>query len=187
MSSWLRDYLYIPLGGSRDGQAKRDRNLFLTMLLGGLWHGAAWPFVVWGAYQGAGLVVERRLVEWRADRQPNPWATPLKWLATFHFVCLGWLFFRAETLADAWNMLGRLFTSFLEPAPSLNSVFIAVAISALFAQLLSRSALARLQVHISQLPVWAMVLGFGVWMLIIDQFGPDGVAAVHLLPVLRDR
>ena len=176
LSSWLRDYLYIPLGGSRDGLAKRDRNLFLTMLLGGLWHGAAWPFVVWGAYQGAGLVVERRLVEWRADRQPNPWATPLKWLATFHFVCLGWLFFRAETLADAWNMLGRLFTSFLEPAPSLNSVFIAVVIAALFAQLLSRSALARLQAHISQLPVWAMVLGFGVWMLIIDQFGPDGVA-----------
>ena len=65
LSRWLRDYVYISLGGNRDGPTRRDVNLFLTMLLGGLWHGAAWTFVVWGALQGVGLVVERRIAERR--------------------------------------------------------------------------------------------------------------------------
>ncbi len=199
LSSWLRDYLYIPLGGNRGGRAKRDRNLFLTMLLGGLWHGAAWPFVVWGAYQGTGLLVERRVEERfgsdgtdgsrgldgsRAQpslptRRPlvrRPLATPLRWLITFHFVCVGWLFFRSETLGDAADMIARLFTSFLSPAPEINNVFVGVIVFSLLAQMLSRQGLARLQVGLSRLPVWWLVLGFGFWILLVDQLGPEGVA-----------
>lgn len=185
LSSWLRDYLYIPLGGNRGGRTKRDRNLFLTMLLGGLWHGAAWPFVVWGAYQGTGLLVERRVEErfesagscaTAAPPARNPLLTPLRWLITFHFICVGWLFFRSETLGDAANMIARLFTSFLSPAPEINNVFVGVIVFSLLAQMLSRQGLARLQVGISRLPVWLLVLGFGFWILLVDQFGPEGVA-----------
>lgn len=188
LSSWLRDYLYIPLGGNRGGKLKRDRNLLLTMLLGGLWHGAAWPFVIWGTYQGTGLLVERRVAEvidrsGRTHDSYNPRRPPqnylknfLKWLVTFHFVCLGWLFFRSETLDDAMTMFRQLFTSFLTPAPELNNVFIGVIVGALLAQMLSRTALERLQSNVSKLPVWVMALSFGAWMLVIDQFGPEGVA-----------
>ena len=206
LSRWLRDYLYIPLGGNRGGKAKRDRNLFLTMLLGGLWHGAAWPFVIWGAYQGGGLMAERRLGEWtgrrrerrtddlgkgrrgeRKRRQPDvpqsdhgwgeqPARTALRWLATFHFICLGWVFFRSETLSDAGSLLSQLFGSFLSPAPDINAVFVGVVVCALLAQMLSRQALADAQTQLSRLPAWALAVGFGIWMLVVDQFGPEGVA-----------
>jgi len=182
LSRWLRDYLYIPLGGNRGGKANRDRNLFLTMLLGGLWHGAAWPFVIWGAYQGGGLMAERRLSEWkdrkrnRSARTKQPAKTLLRWLATFHFICLGWVFFRSETLSDAGALLGQLFTSFLSPAPNINAVFVGVVVCALFAQMLSRQTLANVQTQLANLPAWVVAVGFGIWMLVVDQFGPEGVA-----------
>jgi len=71
LSRWLRDYLYVPLGGSRDGRAKTYRNLMLTMLLGGLWHGASWTFVIWGGIHGGGLAVERWMSERRARAAPS--------------------------------------------------------------------------------------------------------------------
>jgi alginate O-acetyltransferase complex protein AlgI len=103
LSSWLRDYLYIPLGGSRHGVFDTYRNLFLTMLLGGLWHGADWTFVIWGAYQGGLLVVERLLGGRRliADWfEAKGLAARAIWLlrvvVTFYLVCLGWILFRCE-------------------------------------------------------------------------------------------
>ena len=107
LSSWLRDYLYVPLGGNRGSPTGTYRNLMLTMLLGGLWHGAAWKFVLWGAYQGGLLVLERalggrRLIrdwdECRSLRSRAGWA--LRVIVTFHFVCLGWLIFRCEQEAS---------------------------------------------------------------------------------------
>ncbi len=106
LSSWLRDYLYIPLGGNRGGTLNTYRNLMLTMLLGGLWHGASWTFVLWGAYQGAILVVYRLLgIDERLNRIDKQ-STPMVRLAwtlgsmaiMFVFVVYGWLIFRAETL-----------------------------------------------------------------------------------------
>jgi len=111
LSTWLRDYLYIPLGGNRHGRARTYLNLFLTMLLGGLWHGAAWTFVVWGALHGAALAVNRFWSERRARPQPKPpalWRRAVLVVLTFHFVCLGWIFFRAPTFASAWLVLERL-------------------------------------------------------------------------------
>ena len=107
LSTWLRDYLYIPLGGNRYGELKTYRNLLLTMLLGGLWHGANWTFVVWGGLHGGGLAVERKLTRGvTAARAKLPrW---MKRILIFHFVCLSWIFFRAPSLRAAWEMLKGL-------------------------------------------------------------------------------
>jgi alginate O-acetyltransferase complex protein AlgI len=110
LSTWLRDYLYIPLGGSRGGKAMLYRNLMLTMIIGGLWHGAAWTFVLWGFYQGVLLVGHRLLEPWLERLRP---ADPLDracWkivriVATFHLVCFGWLIFRASSVAQVVGMV----------------------------------------------------------------------------------
>jgi len=112
LSSWLRDYLYIPLGGNRRGDLRSYRNLFLTMLLGGLWHGAAWKFVIWGGYQAVLLSAERALggrrliVEWEDCR--SLWAK-LGWLVRvlvcFQLVLAGWIMFRCEHTGALWFML----------------------------------------------------------------------------------
>ena len=111
LSTWLRDYLYIPLGGSRHGSLETYRNLLLTMLLGGLWHGAAWTFVIWGGYQGVLLCLERLLggrrliADWFDARTIGAralWAARV--LVCFHFVCLGWIIFRCESTASLWPM-----------------------------------------------------------------------------------
>jgi alginate O-acetyltransferase complex protein AlgI len=105
LSTWLRDYLYIPLGGSRHGEPATYRNLFITMLLGGLWHGANWTFVFWGALHGAGLAVERAFG--LANRVLRTW---WRRILVFHFVCFGWIFFRAASFGAAWDYL-RQFTN----------------------------------------------------------------------------
>jgi D-alanyl-lipoteichoic acid acyltransferase DltB (MBOAT superfamily) len=106
LSTWLRDYLYIPLGGNRGSTGETYRNLFLTMLIGGLWHGAAWTFVVWGAAHGALLVWERIWARRRRARAasatpPARWRHWLSVVVTFHLVTALWVFFRAPTLGAA--------------------------------------------------------------------------------------
>ena len=106
LSTWLRDYLYVPLGGNRKGSLRTYVNLALVMLLGGLWHGANWTFVVWGAYQGFWLIVERLLAgpiaRWRFPR-----ALGIAW--TFFLVLIGWVFFRAKDLPHAIDYLSAMF------------------------------------------------------------------------------
>ncbi|MGH7678901.1 MAG: MBOAT family O-acyltransferase [Gemmatimonadaceae bacterium] len=115
LSTWLRDYLYISLGGSRQGERKTYRNLMLTMLIGGLWHGANWTFVIWGGIHGVGLAIERffrRMMPWLevADGEARPSiASPAVWLRrifVFHLVCLSWIFFRATSIGAAFDFLG---------------------------------------------------------------------------------
>ena len=98
LSTWLRDYLYIPLGGNRGSVFMTYRNLFLTMLLGGLWHGASWTFVLWGAYHGAMLIVYRLLNLRPEDKNYPRWANALLWALMIHLTCLGWLLFRAKNM-----------------------------------------------------------------------------------------
>jgi alginate O-acetyltransferase complex protein AlgI len=105
LSSWLRDYLYIPLGGSRGSTFATYRNLMLTMTLGGLWHGANWTFLVWGMYHGLLLVVQR-LVRLPAGLQRG--FHPVAVVLTFLAVCAGWVFFRAQSLSDAGVILRGL-------------------------------------------------------------------------------
>lgn len=110
---WLRDYVYISLGGNRGGTLRTYRNLMLTMVLGGLWHGAAWTFVIWGVYQGLLLVVHRVAEPWLGRIEPSDpierrcW-TGLRIIATFHLVCLGWLIFRASSFEQAMGMLSAI-------------------------------------------------------------------------------
>ncbi|MGQ7959144.1 MBOAT family O-acyltransferase [Pseudomonas sp. SP16.1] len=105
LSTWLRDYLYVPLGGNRHGTFNTYRNLFLTMLLGGFWHGANWTFLIWGAWHGTWLAVERALGVKAAPKL----FSPLKWALTLLLVMIGWVIFRAENLEVAGRMYGALF------------------------------------------------------------------------------
>ncbi len=103
LSTWLRDYVYIPLGGNRGGRLATGRNLMLTMLLGGLWHGAAWTFVVWGGLHGLYLLIERSL---RVDqRRRGPAMTFVGGIVTFAAVLFAWIFFRSPDIASAWDYL----------------------------------------------------------------------------------
>ena len=112
LSSWLRDYLYISLGGNRKGVARTYFNLLITMALGGLWHGASWHFLVWGVLHGLGLVVHKLWLEWRQKRdlwmQPSVVLSVLSWALTFGFVCVCWVFFRAQNVGDALLILNRM-------------------------------------------------------------------------------
>src|SRR5262249_13943835 len=106
LSRWLRDYLYIPLGGNRGGPVRTMVNLFITMLLGGLWHGANWTFIVWGAYHGVLLAIQRLIPKgW-----DHPALRPIGMFVTFLLVCFGWVLFRAQTLADARTILRGMVT-----------------------------------------------------------------------------
>ncbi|HEY0708684.1 MAG TPA: MBOAT family O-acyltransferase, partial [Polyangia bacterium] len=105
-STWLRDYLYVPLGGNRKGNRRTYVNLMLVMLLGGLWHGASWNFVIWGLIHGVVLAAER------AQGKNSPYRRlprPVRIGITFFIVCLSWVFFRAKTLPQAVSYLGSLF------------------------------------------------------------------------------
>jgi alginate O-acetyltransferase complex protein AlgI len=111
LSSWLRDYLYIPLGGNRKGKARTYINLLLTMLIGGLWHGASWKFVVWGGLHGTMLALEKI---WKSI-VPSKNSLLLRWagvLFTFHFVCFCWIFFRASSFENALEVIHQILKGF---------------------------------------------------------------------------
>lgn len=111
LSSWLRDYLYIPLGGNRGNTWQTYRNLLLTMFLGGLWHGAAWTFIAWGLFHGTILCLYRA-TGWRDASSGTTAASRLRWLANvgfmFHLTCIGWFLFRADSIEAAVHMAARL-------------------------------------------------------------------------------
>lgn len=107
LSSWLRDYLYISLGGNRKGVLFTYRNLLLTMAIGGLWHGANWTFLVWGTMHGAALAIERWCKDHNVDLIKS---SALKWISTFLFVSVAWTFFRANSIQDATIWLTKVFS-----------------------------------------------------------------------------
>ena len=111
LSRWLRDYLYIPLGGNRHGRLATYRNLMLTMLLGGLWHGASWNFAIWGGYHGALLSLER-IFGRKTKEQESGWTLfyPLQAILTFGLVTIGWVFFRAPNLHDSLHVIRQMFS-----------------------------------------------------------------------------
>ncbi|MBN2874614.1 MAG: MBOAT family protein, partial [Spirochaetales bacterium] len=108
LSTWLRDYLYVPLGGNRGSIARTYLNLALVMTIGGLWHGASWNFVLWGAWHGAWLCIERLVRTRSSSRQPIPAAPALGWLRTQLVVAFGWVLFRAPDLPSAGRVLAAL-------------------------------------------------------------------------------
>ena len=175
LSSWLRDYLYKPLGGSRFGEFATYRNLMITMLLGGLWHGAAWTFVVWGLLHGAGLAVERA---WRERFGPRALSLPGRILAvvvTFHFVCAAWIFFRAENFGLAADYFRGLAT--LTPDASLITPFavLMVAIPLVF-QFTSEHLGSRIAASLRLAPALVLGLLAGVSIVLIELVAPPGTA-----------
>lgn len=110
LSSWLRDYVYIPLGGNRGSSTRTYGNLLFTMLIGGLWHGASWVFVVWGGLHGLYLIVERLVRSLAEARQlrTSVWMQPLLGLLTFTLICFTWVFFRATTFPQAFSTAGAM-------------------------------------------------------------------------------
>lgn len=122
LSSWLRDYLYIPLGGNRHGEARTYLALMVTMLLGGLWHGASWAFVVWGGLHGLYLAVERMLRGRFAGYRPGPLALVGFAALTYALINITWVFFRADSFGKAWLVLGGMFGANANAAPILPMV-----------------------------------------------------------------
>ena len=129
LSTWLRDYLYIPLGGSREGTWKTHRNLMITMALGGLWHGAAWTFVLWGLYQGS-VLVAARAIQQRAARAGIVVRTGLNvprvvlGVVMFHVTCFGWLIFRAESFDQLLRFVGLVIHDFRPTQATVDSLLV---------------------------------------------------------------
>ncbi|MGF1665636.1 MAG: MBOAT family O-acyltransferase [Acidimicrobiia bacterium] len=178
LSRWLRDYLYIPLGGSRGSRQATYRNLLLTMVLGGLWHGAAWTFVLWGLLHGGGLAIERVLEERRAragiERVDTADSLIGRRIATFHLVCLGWVFFRAESVGTAFALLRRLFD--FGPTPALTPALLGLIVGGIAIHHLPAHVRMRVRYLFVKLRPVPMALVLGAVLLVVDGFGPEGVA-----------
>jgi D-alanyl-lipoteichoic acid acyltransferase DltB (MBOAT superfamily) len=178
LSRWLRDYVYIPLGGSRGSGLLTYRNLLLTMLIGGLWHGAGWTFVVWGAIHGSGLVAER----WWKQR-PGYVAPPdtrvrrlLERVLTFQLVCIAWIFFRADSFGTAWEMITGLFSGWGQASPLVTSgVLLAIAVG-IGSQYLPARVPRLLMERFARLPVLGQAVVLAFALMLTNAMGPEGVA-----------
>jgi D-alanyl-lipoteichoic acid acyltransferase DltB (MBOAT superfamily) len=174
LSSWLRDYLYIALGGNRGGLFYLCRNLMITMLLGGIWHGAKWTFLIWGGLHGLVLAIERI---WR-EVKPAGWGAlpkPLGIFITFHIVLLGWIFFRSDSFEGAIAYLGGIargdMTHALVTPLALGLILLGMAMH-FTPPLMMRGMALRLRAIRAPL----LGLAIGVTILLIDTMRFEGVA-----------
>jgi D-alanyl-lipoteichoic acid acyltransferase DltB (MBOAT superfamily) len=168
LSTWLRDYLYIPLGGNRHGQWKTYRNLMLTMLLGGLWHGASWNFLIWGGYHGALLAVDRAVRGDRRNRDQRSWFYPLTWLFTLGLVMTGWVFFRATDLHQSLTIIGQMYGN-----PTGRSLFPKWQVGLIAVSLLLAVAEEKLKWFdwLMEAPVWAYASAMALMLFCLEIFG----------------
>lgn len=169
LSSWLRDYLYVPLGGNRHGRFMRYRNLSLTMLIGGLWHGAAWRFVAWGGLHGFYLVIEAALSKyWGHIRLFH--TTPVRILlalATYGLVCIAWVFFRAQDFSAAFEMLQAMFG--LGPWGYDWTYRSICALAVVFFMLIAHWRLREtdLETLVGKIPTVLLIFGFSILLLAV--------------------
>ena len=176
LSSWLRDYLYIPLGGSRAGRWRTLLNLMITMLLGGLWHGAGWTFVIWGGLHGLYLIAHRLwaalpgLARWRGSAAWR-WAARI---LLFHAVCAAWIFFRAPTLDLALDVFRRFAVSGpLTLAQTGTVIVLLLGLAGQYAPGRWRDALEQ---GLRRWPAPARGAAFAATIFVLELFGPSGVA-----------
>ncbi|HEX9234743.1 MAG TPA: MBOAT family O-acyltransferase, partial [Actinomycetota bacterium] len=178
LSRWLRDYLYIPLGGSWGTKWETYRNIMLTMVLGGLWHGAAWTFVIWGALHGAGQAAgygrRKRRLESGLPALPGE-HTLRQRVSTFHLVCLGWVFFRSDSVGTAFLLLWRLLTAWGR-APLVTPAVVFVIALMIALQYVPKDLPARVQDRFSQLRPLTQGALLGAALFAITTMGPQGVA-----------
>ncbi|MCE9594782.1 MAG: MBOAT family protein [Planctomycetes bacterium] len=182
LSSWLRDYLYIPLGGNRRGPVRTYVNLFLTMLIGGLWHGASWMFVIWGGLHGVYLAVERRLKEAFGEaRWASTWPVTFgTTLLTYALVCIAWVFFRAPDMKTATHLTKVMLSG--GKSSSLLGVVDYVVVGGLTIALLVAHGLTR-QRSLAELwtrtPTWARIALLTVLLLTVTLSGGDNRAFIY--------
>jgi alginate O-acetyltransferase complex protein AlgI len=176
LSSWLRDYLYKPLGGNRKGRLNTYRNLMITMLLGGIWHGAGWKFVMWGALHGGGLGLERLLEPWLGRRPLSPVGRVVATLVVFHFVCLGWIFFRAEDFEVARLYLGGLAGGWGAGMQQAQPFTVGLILIGLVGQFTPPGLLERASDVLGRLPSWGQGSLAGATVAAINALGPAGIA-----------
>ena len=176
LSSWLRDYLYIPLGGNRKGKTRTYIHLVITMLLGGLWHGAALRFILWGGIHGAALAIHKFLINrfgWKpSGKDMKPWKRVISTFFTFHLVCFAWVFFRAETMQKVGQIFTQLFRHFepgvfLQFVTSYRLIFILMLTGFVIHFIPKRWDL-KMQNSVTCLPVWAkaLLLCIAIFMII---------------------
>ncbi|HEX4998194.1 MAG TPA: MBOAT family O-acyltransferase [Terriglobia bacterium] len=178
LSSWLRDYLYIPLGGSRGTPRRTMINLMITMLLGGLWHGAAWTFVIWGGLQGAYLAIHRLWASTKSEtiqnlRETEGW-TWISRILMFHAVCFGWIFFRAPTFEIAFSILRNL--SVAGAATLLTGPVLLVLVLGLAGQYQPRRWRKGIEGELARWPAFARGAALAAAVIGIELLGPSGVA-----------
>jgi D-alanyl-lipoteichoic acid acyltransferase DltB (MBOAT superfamily) len=176
LSTWLRDYLYIPLGGSRGGPWRTAANLMATMLLGGLWHGASWTFVMWGALMGVYLVGHRVWAAWPAVQalRMQAWWLWVSRVLLFHAVCLGWVFFRSPTFGLAGTVLHQLGS---RGAVTMASwPVLAALVVGLLGQYAPRMWRRGLEAAMARMPALANGALLAAGVCVIEMLGPTGVA-----------
>jgi alginate O-acetyltransferase complex protein AlgI len=176
LSSWLRDYLYKPLGGNRYGRLKTYRNLLVTMLLGGIWHGAGWKFVAWGALHGGGLAIERLLEPLLGRRAKSPLARAVSIFLVFHFVCLAWIFFRAEDFEMARLYLSGLGAGWTDGVQQAGPFMLALIAIGMAGQFTPPALFARTAAALGRVPAWGIGATAGIVTAAINALGPAGVA-----------
>ena len=174
LSGWLRDYLYVSLGGNRKGMSRTYVNLGITMLLGGLWHGASWNFVVWGGLHGVALAVHKLWIGMRGDRpiRGGLLRDLLSWLVTFVFVLVTWVFFRAADFTTAWAYLRKM--AFIGHW-GIEWYYVQAMVVLMIAAALHVAVVLRgdrdLSFDLSRPLVWGLVVGVLVVILLYAPFG----------------
>ena len=154
LSTWFRDYVYISLGGNRKGKFNTYRNMFLTMVISGLWHGAAWTFVIWGLLHAVGRIMTRKLERTTFYRETVP--KLIKQMFVFSFVTFTWIFFRAASLDDAWLIVTKIFSSGLAD-PAFPLLFLALIFSVWLYQFIYESQFRKI-LEIAPIRIGAVVL-----------------------------
>lgn len=180
LSTWFRDYLYIPLGGNRKGTLRMYANNFITMLVAGLWHGASWMFVIWGALHGFGLCVHKFFSRQLRITIPSTlWGNTLSWLITYVYVCFAWSFFRSQSLTQLSTMYEKITADFswayLSPFVYARPLWTVCLIGAMLTYLVPERTYTRLQLRFITLPWLAKFLLFIVCVQLAIEVAQEDV------------
>src|SRR5262245_48096279 len=174
LSRWLRDYVYIPLGGNRKGDTRTYVNLMATMLLGGLWHGAGWTFVVWGGLHGLWLAVGRFRREHGLEAlNPTGWVLWRRRIVTFQLVCFAWIFFRADSFATAIDVIGRLFDNWAQSSPLVTSGVVLAIVVGIGTQYLPARVPPAIMAWFSRARVSVQIVVLALALMVSHAMGPQ--------------
>lgn len=180
LSTWFRDYLYIPLGGNRKGTLRMYANNFITMLVAGLWHSASWMFVIWGALHGFGLCVHKFFSRQLRITIPSTlWGNTLSWLITYAYVCFAWSFFRSQSLTQLGTMYNKITADFswayLSPFVYARPLWTVCLLGAMLTYLIPERTYTRLQLRFITLPWLAKFLLFIVCVQLAIEVAQEDV------------